>query len=482
MKEKSIKKNAVLSLAKMFFSMVLPLFTFPYISRVLGVEAMGQYNYASSYVGYFSLIAGLGVYSYGIREGAKVREDREKINRFVSELLTLNVISTIISCLLLGLMLLLLPKVRDYRALILILSVQIPLTTFGRAWLCDVFEDYGFLTLAQVACSAVYAVCLFLFVHSPADLVTYVFLTLISSSGSMLLCGLHARRRVELRLAPVSSVLPHVKPVLVIFGASIATTIYLNSDVTMLGWIAGDRSVGLYSAAVKIYNIVKQMLLTIVAVALPRLTLYSEDDRFAALFDKVFGVMLTIIFPAAVGLIALRQNVLLILSGEAYLDAQRALGFLSAALIFAVPAYLLGAGALLPHRRDKAFLMSTVCGAAINIMLNVLFIGRFAQDAAAFSTVAAELTVAVICAVCARKLVHLGRAALMALRILAGCVLIWLCCVFVQRFSLPLFAETGACVALSVAVYGASQMLLGNESVVMIWDSALGMVKKKLGK
>ena len=74
--ERSMKKNAVLMVAKTLLSLIIPLVTFPYISRVLQVNAIGQYNFANSIVSYFLLISGLGISTYAIREVAKVRENR----------------------------------------------------------------------------------------------------------------------------------------------------------------------------------------------------------------------------------------------------------------------------------------------------------------------------------------------------------------------------------------------------------------------
>ena len=62
-------------------SMILPLITSPYISRVLGPENVGIYSYTYSIANYFVLIAMLGFKNYGIRCVAKVRDNKEKLSR-----------------------------------------------------------------------------------------------------------------------------------------------------------------------------------------------------------------------------------------------------------------------------------------------------------------------------------------------------------------------------------------------------------------
>ena len=85
MKEKSIKLNAVLNVMKTVLSLVFPLITFPYITRVLQVNAIGKYDFSVSVISYFSLIAALGITTYAVREGTKYRGDQEKMNQFARD-------------------------------------------------------------------------------------------------------------------------------------------------------------------------------------------------------------------------------------------------------------------------------------------------------------------------------------------------------------------------------------------------------------
>lgn len=78
MKKKSIALNAILNGFRSILNVIFPLITFPYVSRVLSVESIGKYNFSSTYVSYFILIAELGVGTYAVREGAKYR-NRPKI-------------------------------------------------------------------------------------------------------------------------------------------------------------------------------------------------------------------------------------------------------------------------------------------------------------------------------------------------------------------------------------------------------------------
>ena len=89
MKEKSLVLNAFLNGFRNILNLIFPLITFPYVTRVLSVNGIGVYNFSSSIVSYFLLIAGLGLANYGVREGAKYRdcieEESELLEAYVQK-------------------------------------------------------------------------------------------------------------------------------------------------------------------------------------------------------------------------------------------------------------------------------------------------------------------------------------------------------------------------------------------------------------
>ena len=97
MKTKSLRMNAALNVIKQCCAIIFPLITFPYVSRVIGTEGFGQYNFSFSIADYFIIFAALGIHSYAIREGAKNRNDKALTDRFCCEVFTINITSMLIS-------------------------------------------------------------------------------------------------------------------------------------------------------------------------------------------------------------------------------------------------------------------------------------------------------------------------------------------------------------------------------------------------
>ncbi len=97
MKEKSLKRNMLLNTVKNVMGILFPFITFPYAAKILGIDNIGKYNFSNSVISYFLLIAELGISTYAIREGAKLRDRKTELNCFISEIFTINWISTVVS-------------------------------------------------------------------------------------------------------------------------------------------------------------------------------------------------------------------------------------------------------------------------------------------------------------------------------------------------------------------------------------------------
>ncbi|WP_034523139.1 oligosaccharide flippase family protein [Bacteroides uniformis] len=94
----SIKKNFFFSTFLTISNYVFPLITYPYVSRVLQVERIGLCNFVDSIINYFILFSMLGISTYGIREIAKNKSDKTKLNQTFYDLISINILMSILLC------------------------------------------------------------------------------------------------------------------------------------------------------------------------------------------------------------------------------------------------------------------------------------------------------------------------------------------------------------------------------------------------
>ena len=190
---KSLSKNAFLNGFRNLLNLLFPIITFPYVTKILSVNGIGQYNFAQSAVSYFSLIAGLGISSYAIREGAKYRDDRKKMNVFSSEVLLLNVFSSIVAYVLLTISMFTVNKLQSYSSLIWAFSIQIIFTTIGIEWIYSIYEEYEYITIRSIVFKIISIILIFIFVRDSGDTVNYVLITVFASVGSNVLNLIHSK-------------------------------------------------------------------------------------------------------------------------------------------------------------------------------------------------------------------------------------------------------------------------------------------------
>lgn len=395
LKKKSLGLNALLNSLQSLLNLIFPLITFPYISRTLSVDGVGKYNFANSIVSYFILLAGLGISNYAVREGAKLRNDREAISSFASRVFTINMISTIISYVFLIIIVVLTPNLHHYTIAIFIFSIQIFFTTIGTDWVYTIFEEYGYITVRNIVFKVLSIILLFIFVRHPGDYLNYVAITVFASTGSYILNFFHAKNYCDIKFDFNFNWKEYLIPILIIFGSRVAIQIYLSSDVTMLGFLKNEYVVGIYSTATKIYGIAGAILTAATAVTIPRLAMLmgqSRMEEYNKLLKQVLNVMLLIILPGIAGLFMVSKDVILILAGDKYLRATYALRITCFAMLGSAMSGIFNQCALIPAKREKKTLISSTTSALLNIGLNFILIPIIAERGAALTTVLAEFT------------------------------------------------------------------------------------------
>lgn len=479
MKSPSLKWNMILNVVKGLLGIVFPLITFPYASRVIGVEGLGKNGFASSIISYFSLIAAMGFSSYMRRTGSTVRSDKEKFNRLASEVFSLNVISTFFAYLLLFVVLFSSAKLRDYQNLIIILSFSLFLTTFGVDWVYSVFEDYAYITVRSLIFHVISLVLLFTLVKTPDDLVKYVWISVISSAGSNILNFFHSRKYCSIKLTWNINWKKHLPPVLVFWTTTLATTIYVSSDITILGFLCDDRAIGIYTVSVRVYSIVKSIVGSAIAVSIPRLCAYVGENKrqqYSDLAQDVHNTIITFTIPILIGTILYSHDLISFLGGSDYSEAFVSLILLSIALIFCMLAYFWGECVLVPNFREKGSLIATICSAAINITLNFILIPLYKQDAAAFTTIIGEGTAFLVCFFIGRKFFKIKGVFSTYSKVILGSTVIYPVSILSRVLTDSSFFRILIGVLLSVPAYFVLEIVLHNESVSQI----LIGIKKRL--
>lgn len=474
MNNSSIKKNGLYNALKTFSSVLFPLITVPYVLRTLLPDNYGKITFGASVVSYFSLIASLGINTYAIRECAAVRNDKKKLGDIAGQLLSINIITTVLAYVLLIITLVVYPKLSNYRLLILLQSASIIATTFGADWLNTAVEDFKYITIRTFAFQILSILLMFIFIHKPEDYLKYVVIHFVSSSGANITNIWYRRKYCSTRLTFNIEWKRHIKPILFLFVMILAQNIYSNIDSTMLGLMISDREVGIYGTAHRIMALIVQLVVSLVWVVLPRLSLFfsqKDYDLANSLINKVFAFFSLFGLPLTIGVIILSREIVEIVAGPNYSDSAIVLQILMIGFVF----YLYGGAfigniILLPTKREKEYMIICCVTAVFNAITNYLIIPLYGARAAAFTTVLSNLFMLILLLFSINKSVKLINWRKSITAPLIGCVSICLVCLLCKHFD-NLWIRTITSIGVSIPTYFLVQLLLKNEYFISIVET-----------
>lgn len=405
MNRKSIKFNMAMNVFKVVSGMIFPLITFPYTSRVIGPEGTGKVNFATSLVAYFILLASVGVPLYGIREVAKVRDDKESLSALVQELLAIHGVATLISfAVFLGLIVFN-HKLRMESLLFLIVSASIPLSMLTMEWLYQGLEDYIYITVRSMVFSTISLVALFLFVHGQGDYWINAAISVVSSLGSSILNFYNARKIIFVRRSRDWELKRHLNPLFKGYLLNFIISIYINLDTVMLGFLSAASNVGYYSSAMKLTKLLLTLVSSFGSVLIPRLSYITSNElwgEFDRILKKSLSVTALLCIPASAALMFMSREIILLFGGKQYLPAAPCIVITAPIILVIGLNSIFGYQILYTRGKERMFIVSVTAGAVINVCLNALLIPRLAHVGAAWGATIAETAILLIEIACVR--------------------------------------------------------------------------------
>ena len=392
--KKNIAFNTLLSVSQILF----PLVTFPYASRILGPEGMGAINFADNIITYFLIFSALGIPLYGVREIAKVKDDPIALGRVFSELILIHLITSVLSIFILIVVTYssdrLLENVDLYKIGMTILLGNV----FIAEWFFQGVEKFKYIAIRTVSIRLFTIALLFALIHSAADLNTYYALNLVATLLAACANMYAVSKMVKISFSNIS-LKNHLRPLFIIFSNSIITTIYLVFDTVILGFLTSNVYVGYYSASMRISKLSLVVIGVLSAVLLPRLTIAFKEKNWEeakSLLNKSINFVVFFSIPFAIGTYCLAEEIIRLFAGEKYLAAVSSLQILSFIVIFVGISQVFANEILLPLHQEKKILYASLFGVVVSLALNFTLIPHFKQNGAAISSLATELTVAII--------------------------------------------------------------------------------------
>ena len=398
MKIHSVKFNFIMNFILTVSSIIFPMITFPYISRVLLPEGNGKIAFVNSVATYFTMFASLGIPTYGIRVCAGIRDNKEKLSKTVQELLIINAVTMSITCAIFLVSILVIPEFNEEKRLFIIYMIGMIVSMFSMNWLYSALEQYSYITACNLIVKIIFLGLVFLLIKKQEDYILYGGITMLANISAYLINFIYAQKFITFKRNGKYEFKKHLKPIFVFFAMSAAINVYTNLDVIMLRFMKGNTEVGYYNTAIKVKTILVTLVTSLGAVLLPRLSYYVKKDRKENFYQiaKAFNFVMILGLSLMIYFVIFAEDTVLLLSGGAYRASIPSMMIMMPTVFFIGLSNITGIQVLTPQNEEKRVLYSILWGAGVDLILNLVLIPKYASFGAAFATVIAELVVLIV--------------------------------------------------------------------------------------
>lgn len=398
-KNNSIKVNFIMNTLLSIASVIFPLITFPYVSRVLSPSGLGKVSYATSIIAYFIMFSNLGIPTYGIRIVAQKKEDKNELSKNVHEIFIINSFTCLTSYLIFASMIIFVKPLHNYRDVLLILSISIFFNMIGMEWLYKGLEKYTYITKRSIIFKIIAIIFIFVLVKNSYDYKIYGCLSIFANVGSNICNFINTKKYIITKKYSSYSLRKHLKPILIFFAMSIATQIYTNLDSVMIGFLNGDMEVAFYNAAVKIKCVLFSIVTSLSVVLLPRVSYYIEKnnkEQFINVSKKAIEFTIYLALPLSIYFIIFARPSIVLLSGKKYLNAVTPMMIIMPTVLLIGLSNVTGIQMMVPLGLEKRVLISEILGAVVDTIINWILIPKYGSMGAAIGTLVAEFTVLLV--------------------------------------------------------------------------------------
>ena len=320
MKQNSLKSNFIFNLIYQILAIITPIFTTPYISRVLSADGIGKYSYALSIVTYFGIFGSLGTATYGQLEIARNRDDENKLHKIISEIFGGRLVTLSVSLVIYFFVIF--KASEQYQILYVVLCLYILGQMNDVSFILQGLEWFKMLAIRNIVIKILNIMLIFLLVRGHDDLYIYA----IIIHGVTLIGNFSLWPKIFKYIKPQNfqnmQFIEHWKNSMVYFIPTVATMVYTVLDKSMIGWITGSEfQNGYYEQAYKIEQMLLVFVTTVGTVTFPRMAyLYETNNKDGR--KRIMGITMRLIMliacPICFGTMAVAENLIPVFLGEGY--------------------------------------------------------------------------------------------------------------------------------------------------------------------
>jgi O-antigen/teichoic acid export membrane protein len=464
-----LKNKFIYQLVVSATQLLVPLLTYPYITRVLGPANLGKINYIDFLAQAFTIFAAFGIPYYAVREISMLRNDNTKRSVVVTEMALLNLVFSLVATA--GFILFTYPAWHQYPSLYLLAIANILLSAFSFEWYLQGTEAFRFSAIRTVVVRVAMIAAFYLLVKKEADYTIYyaiftaaVFVLAFINSYKLLQENSITFKALHLK--------KHLKPLWHFFLTSSAISIYIYFDTIILQHLTNDeQAVGYYTITLKLVKIFLLVILAIGTVLTPRLSYLASTGKTVEInrqLNKFLQFIIISAIPVGAGIMILAPEIIETIAGAKFSPAIPLIRIQAFLPLVIGLSNLFCFQTLLPFNMEKKFLVIVIIGCIVSISMNFLLIPYLSAAGAAIANMITETIILILSGMYASKLVRFDfRPAAGVMLQSTGTSLIFIPVIFLCRyfFASPVTVLVTA-VPACVVVYIIFQIGVFNNAVI----------------
>lgn len=465
MGKSSLTKNYLYNVAYKILTMITPLITTPYISRVLGVENVGIFNYTYSVLSYFLLFAVLGFQMYGQREIAYVSQDKVQRNEkfweiFLSRLITVFIV-TIAYIIYIG--------NSNYFIIYSLFFLELIAQAIDISWFYYGVEEFKTITIRNFIIKIVGVLCIFCFVKTSNDLSVYVFLhAFVILCGNLCLWPNVLRKNRIIKINYVNC-FNHFKFAFLFFIPQCIDSVYMLMDKIMLGNFSTMAEVGLYGQADKIVKMIVTIITSMGLVVSPRIAqCYAENKKneLKKYMNQSINFVFILGFPMTFGLISISSNFSSWFFGSGYDGVDSIMSCLTPIIILMGLNSVMGWQYLMTVKKERTFIVSVTIGAIVNLFLNILLINKFNAMGAVIASVLSMCVMTIKNFISVREVIDFKKIMIDSYKSLISSIIMFVCISLISNCFSYGIISTVIISSIGLGVFFVSEFILKDMLVV----------------
>ena len=376
---------------------LIPIAVLPYLVRVLGFNMYGLMAFAQSFAQYFTILTDYGFGFSATRDIARHRDDHEAVSRIFCSVLTIKLALLLVGAMVVGVVVAVVPRFHHNAIFFLVAYLAVVGNTLFPVWYFQGIERMRYISVIIGISKLTAAVALFAFVHRHQDALLAITIQSLGTlaGGTIGFVLAFSRFHIRFRLPLWEDLRGALVQGWHLFVSTAAVSLYANTNIFLVGLIAGNIEAGYFSAADKLIRAMQGLTVPAAQAVFPHVNQLASQSRERALqfTRKMLKWMAGITLIPSILMLIFARQIAVLAFGHAGISSTPILRWIALLPFVIAVSNIFGVQTMIPFGLDMQFSRILIVAGFFNILLAVPLVHLFAAAGAGMSVLATEVFV-----------------------------------------------------------------------------------------